>query len=314
MSVGMDAVWLAVALFGSAASGFWVSRALMSRIAQSERKRSLKGSASRSADCGKALLCGGLAAWVIRTALNQSLVAASSKLPDGRFAALRLSEDLMDRMRLAGMTGRISAQGAYQARVVCLITFGALFSVCGMMISVQLSVAGALAGMAFGWWSIRWALSCEARARKQSLESHLSEAVEVICLGLRSGLSFDYALQMYCDHFDTVLSRELSLARGEWVAGLKARDQALRDVASGYDSAIFLRVVESIVRAMRFGSPLADALESLAGEARQAHKADVEEKVMKAPVKMMLPVGTLILPSMLILVLGPVLLDLVSGF
>ena len=49
-------------------------------------------------------------------------------------------------------------------------------------------------------------------------------------------------------------------------------------------------------------------------EARQSHKAYVEEKVMKAPVKMMLPVGTLILPSMLILVLGPVLLDLAQGF
>ena len=35
---------------------------------------------------------------------------------------------------------------------------------------------------------------------------------------------------------------------------------------------------------------------------------------MKAPVKMMLPVGALILPSMLILVLGPVLLGMVGGF
>ena len=65
---------------------------------------------------------------------------------------------------------------------------------------------------------------------------------------------------------------------------------------------------------MRFGAPPAESLEVLAIEARQGHKAYVQEKVMKAPVKMMLPVGTLILPSMLILVLGPVLLDLMQGF
>lgn len=34
----------------------------------------------------------------------------------------------------------------------------------------------------------------------------------------------------------------------------------------------------------------------------------------KAPVKMMMPTGALILPAMLLLVLGPVLLELANGF
>ena len=34
----------------------------------------------------------------------------------------------------------------------------------------------------------------------------------------------------------------------------------------------------------------------------------------KAPVKMMVPTGVLILPAMLMLVLGPVLLELAGGF
>ncbi len=33
----------------------------------------------------------------------------------------------------------------------------------------------------------------------------------------------------------------------------------------------------------------------------------------KAPVKMMLPIGVLILPAMLLLILGPVVLGLVQG-
>lgn len=43
------------------------------------------------------------------------------------------------------------------------------------------------------------------------------------------------------------------------------------------------------------------------------HRAQVEERVAKAPVKMMVPTGTLILPAMLLLVLGPVLLELMEG-
>ena len=40
----------------------------------------------------------------------------------------------------------------------------------------------------------------------------------------------------------------------------------------------------------------------------------LEERVAKAPVKMMLPTGTLILPAMLLLVMGPILLELAGGF
>ena len=40
----------------------------------------------------------------------------------------------------------------------------------------------------------------------------------------------------------------------------------------------------------------------------------LEERVAKAPVKMMVPTGVLILPAMLMLVLGPVLLELAGGF
>lgn len=216
--------------------------------------------------------------------------------------------------RLAGVASRIDEEGLCKARLFACAYSVMLCLATGLAISPQVAVAGIFAGFFMGWTSISWALGREALARKQMLEGHLSELIEVVCLGLRSGLSFDFALRLYCQCFEGVLASELSLAMSSWQAGLKSRDQALRDVASTYDSTIFSRVVESIVRSMRFGSPLAESLEVLAVEARQSHKAQVEERVMKAPVKMMLPVGTLILPSMLILVLGPVLLDLAQGF
>lgn len=65
---------------------------------------------------------------------------------------------------------------------------------------------------------------------------------------------------------------------------------------------------------MRFGSSLVEGLEEASLEARNSYKTKQEEKVAKAPVKMMIPTGTLILPAMLILVLGPVLLELINGF
>ena len=88
----------------------------------------------------------------------------------------------------------------------------------------------------------------------------------------------------------------------------------LRDLARSYDCEQLARVVESMVRSLRFGTSLAERLEDASGQVRAAYRSSLEEKVAKAPVKMMLPTGTLILPAMLLLVMGPVLLELARGF
>lgn len=65
---------------------------------------------------------------------------------------------------------------------------------------------------------------------------------------------------------------------------------------------------------MHYGSSLIETLEDACVETRKNLKSKLEEQVAKAPVKMMIPTGTLILPAMLILVLGPILLELINGF
>lgn len=141
----------------------------------------------------------------------------------------------------------------------------------------------------------------------------MSEMLEVVALGVRSGLSFDRSLQLYTGHFDDGLARECAVAQRSWEAGLATRQDALRALAQGYDNPLFSRTVSAVIRSLRFGTSLGEVLEQAAEQARAARKAQVEERVAKAPVKMMIPTGTLILPAMLLLVLGPVLLELMEG-
>lgn len=140
------------------------------------------------------------------------------------------------------------------------------------------------------------------------------EMLEVVALGLRSGLSFDRSLQLYAEHFDTLLSRSCASTQRQWSLGLVTREQALRDLAATFDSPLFARVVENVVRSLRFGSSLAESLEAAAAEARTQFRSRKQEQVAKASVKMMVPTGALMLPAMLLLVLGPVLLELMEGF
>ncbi len=169
-------------------------------------------------------------------------------------------------------------------------------------------------GLAAGALAPRWAVSDAERRRAREVERHLSEMLEVTALGLRSGLSFDRSFELYGTHFETPFAEACASARRRWSLGLTTRDEALRDLAATYDSEQLARVVENMVRSLRFGSSLAESLESAAAEARAEHRARLEERVAKAPVKMMMPTGALILPAMLLLVLGPVLLELANGF
>ena len=158
------------------------------------------------------------------------------------------------------------------------------------------------------------AVRAQRRERGALAERHLSEMLEVVALGLRSGLTFDRSFALYGSHFDNEFARSCARAHRSWSLGLAVREDALRELAASYDCGQLAHVVDSVIRSLRFGSSLADSLEEAAAQARATYRTALEERVAKAPVKMMLPTGTLILPAMLLLVMGPVLLELIGGF
>lgn len=257
------------------------------------------------------LSVGGLDSLFIRKACDMASRSRSSPKAGKRPSAdARLSREIA----LSGLSGALDGSDVAKARLLACATFAAVGLCAGALFSVELAALLCAIGGAFGQGALGRALRRESRARADEVERDLPEMVEVVALGLRSGMSFDRSLELYCRHFDGRLAGALESARRRWTMGLATREEALRGMASGYDSSLLSRMVESTVRSLRFGSSLAEALDAFAEEARDARKARLEERIAKTPVKMMLPVGTLILPAMLLLVLGPVLLELAQGF
>ena len=211
------------------------------------------------------------------------------------------------------MSPTATGEGFWEARTRLTLLGAAAGLVTGSLVTIELGcVLGCVGGLA-GWKALPWAFDQRGRQRAQAMERNLSEMLDVMALGLRSGMSFERSLDLYTDYFRTPLADAFRSAHRQWACGLAARADALREVAASYASPLLERVVENIVRSLRFGSTLADNLEDAAREARADYKARRQEEVAKAPVKMMLPTGALILPAMLMLVLGPVLLELAGG-
>lgn len=72
-----------------------------------------------------------------------------------------------------------------------------------------------------------------------------------------------------------------------------------------------VRALESfsvaVGQALLLGAPLAETLAGQSTEIRAAHRAEVERQIERAPVKLLIPTGTLILPALLLSILGPLL-------
>ena len=213
-----------------------------------------------------------------------------------------------------GLASTVTEQGYLQMRAYLGLSGFLSGLLIGSIFSIEFAFIAAISGALFGWSEPLRALRQQRDVRKSELEHHLSEMIEVVCLGLRSGLSFERSFELYHSFFRTLLARECAIAQQVWSTGLSTREEALRKLAASYDSPLFFRIMENIVRSLRFGSSLVSDLEASALEARANYKAQMQEKVAKAPIKMMIPTAALILPAMLLLVLGPVLLEMTQGF
>lgn len=178
-------------------------------------------------------------------------------------------------------------------------------------------VAGALRTVVTGWLDAltdacgemtsrlraRFGLARELRADVGL--GDVSEMVDIVRLGLQAGLSFDASLGLYCEGRSGALSRQMARARLSWQTGLATRQDALVGAARE----LGLRPLESfaiaVTQAIELGAPLADTLERQGREIRSAHRADVERQIERAPVKLLIPTGTLILPALLVSIVGP---------
>ncbi len=135
--------------------------------------------------------------------------------------------------------------------------------------------------------------------------AEVPEMLDILTLGLSSGLSFDASLTLYCERFDTPLSELMDQTRLSWSMGVASRAEALASMAERVRASALERFASAVSESLAFGIPLTDTLVRQASAIRADHKRDVEEAIEKVPVKMLVPLGVLVVPAMLLAVLGP---------
>jgi tight adherence protein C len=152
-----------------------------------------------------------------------------------------------------------------------------------------------------------------ARSRALRIQRGLPSAVDLMCLGLSAGLDFPAAVRQIVEKSaqkDDALIDELSLVLSELQLG-KTRREALELFALRNPLDAVKEFVGFVVQSEEEGNPLAQILSVQASVSRQRRAVRAEEMASKAGLKIIMPVG-LVMLSVLILIAAPLMLKVVG--
>lgn len=159
----------------------------------------------------------------------------------------------------------------------------------------------------------RYYLSSRVSSRQNRIKYQLPEVLDLLSVSIEAGLGFDSALMRIAEKTEGPLIDELTLLSREIQMG-KSRRDALRDFGECSMVPELKTFTSALIQADKLGIPIKNLLKNQAEQLRTARRQAAEEKGMKSPVKMMLPMVVFIFPVLFIILLGPVIVQLISQF
>ncbi|NLW73587.1 MAG: hypothetical protein GX057_01635 [Clostridiales bacterium] len=159
----------------------------------------------------------------------------------------------------------------------------------------------------------RYFLSSRITSRQRRIKQQLPEVLDLMSVSIEAGLGFDAALCKIAEKMQGPLIDEMSLLYREIQLGRPRRD-ALRDFGECSLVPELKTFSSALIQADKLGIPIKNLLKTQSEQIRTARRQAAQEKGMKSPVKMMLPMVAFIFPVLFIILLGPVVVQLITQF
>ncbi|MGE3960069.1 MAG: type II secretion system F family protein [Dehalococcoidia bacterium] len=156
-------------------------------------------------------------------------------------------------------------------------------------------------------------VSKAASRRIEVVEKTLSDAMDLIVTNVEAGVGLQAALINVAGKFHGPLSDELARAIREISLG-RSRDEALEGMAKRTGSREMALFARAIAQAERNGVPIARVLRSQAAELRERRRQAARERANTFPLRITLLTVMFIFPTLFLLLLGPVALNVLDFF
>ena len=165
-----------------------------------------------------------------------------------------------------------------------------------------------------GYYGPKLYLRKKIERRVSEVRGALPDLIDLLVICSKAGLAFDQSLSRITREISRsskVIAEEFHLVSLEIRAGVN-RSTALRNITSRVDFDELQGFVSMLVQADKFGTSISEAMIIQAGLLRVKRMQRAEEIAAKIPTKMLIPLVFLIFPALMIVLMGPAILQLQS--
>src|SRR6266403_584987 len=168
--------------------------------------------------------------------------------------------------------------------------------------------------LGFGFFIPRFLLKKKMKERQRRIRLGLPDALDLTVICVEAGLALDQAMMRVgqdLSHAHPELSGEFHLFDLETRAG-KPRVEALRNLAERTGVDDIRALVATLIQTDRFGTSVAQALRVHSDSLRTERRQRAEEQAAKTTIKMVPPLVVFVLPSIIVVTLGPAVIQLMK--
>ena len=156
-------------------------------------------------------------------------------------------------------------------------------------------------------------LNGKIRDRQKSILKTMPDVMDLLTVSVEAGLGFDAALSKVVEKMPGTLSVEFGVLLSEIKVG-KARKDAMYQMADRIGVQDLRSFISAVIQADQLGVSLGRVLRIQSEQIRLNRRQRIQEKAMKAPIKMLIPMVVFIFPAIFIVLLGPTAINLMKMF
>lgn len=143
--------------------------------------------------------------------------------------------------------------------------------------------------------------------RQKNMRQQLPEVLDLICVSMQAGLSFDGAMAKAVEKMRGDFIDECNKMLQDVRMGM-TRQQALKQLSLRCGLQEVQLFTAAVIQAERLGVSLSKTLEIQSENMRERHRQKLKAQALKAPVKIIAPLVLFIFPTLFIVVLAPMVL------
>ncbi len=224
------------------------------------------------------------------------------------------AEKIAQRLLRAGFIRPSALHAFYVIRILTAVAGAALG-----LVFARLAAAGAsahlsflLCGAALGLVFPSYYLGRRARWRQGAIARQLSDILDLLTVSVEAGVGLVEAIRFVGAHAERQgqeIGTELALVVADVAAG-RSLGEALRSLAERTEVEEIRSLAATLIQSEQLGAPIGAALRASSDALRASRKIRAEEAARKTAVKVLFPVALLVLPAMLIIIAGPVVIQI----